>query len=54
MTYALRLLNEARVITIPGSAFGPTGEGHVRLSFGGTEQDINEAFDHIEAWLRRG
>jgi aminotransferase len=53
MTYALRLLNEARVITIPGSAFGPTGEGHIRLSFGGTEEDIHEAFDRIEAWLSR-
>jgi aminotransferase len=51
MTYALRLLNEARVITIPGSAFGPTGEGHIRLSFGGSEDDIHEAFDRIEAWL---
>jgi aminotransferase len=53
MTYALRLLNEARVITIPGSAFGPTGEGHIRLSFGGMEEEINEAFDRIEAWLER-
>jgi aminotransferase len=51
MTWALRLLNEARVITIPGSAFGPTGEGHIRLSFGGTEDEINEAFDRIERWL---
>lgn len=51
MTCALRLLNEARVITIPGSAFGPTGEGHIRLSFGGAEQDIHEAFDRIETWL---
>ncbi len=53
MTVALRLLNEARVITIPGAAFGPTGEGHIRLSFGGTEADINEAFDRIETWLEQ-
>jgi aminotransferase len=51
MTYALRLLNEARVITIPGSAFGPTGEGHIRLSFGGAEEEILEAFNRIETWL---
>ena len=51
MTFALRLLQEARVITIPGAAFGPTGENHVRLSFGGTESEINEAFDRIERWL---
>ncbi len=53
MTYALRLLHEARVITIPGAAFGPAGEGHVRLSFGGRESEIHEAFDRIEEWLRR-
>jgi aminotransferase len=51
MTFALRLLNEARVITIPGAAFGPTGEGHVRISFGGKESEIDEAFDRIERWL---
>ena len=48
---AVRLLNEARVITIPGGSFGPGGEGHLRLSYGGQEDDINTAFDRIEAWL---
>jgi len=52
MTYALKLLNEARVITIPGAAFGPHGEHHIRMSFGGTETELNEAFDRIEEWLR--
>ena len=42
--FALKLLHEAKVITIPGSAFGPTGEGHIRLSFGGTEEELDEAF----------
>lgn len=50
MSYALKLLNQAKVITIPGGAFGPTGEGHVRLSFGGTEAQLHEAMDRIEAW----
>ena len=50
MDLALRLLYEAKVISVPGAAFGPTGEGHVRLSFGGTEEEINEAFDRIEEW----
>lgn len=47
---ALRLLYEARVISVPGSSFGPTGEDHIRLSFGGTEEEINTGFDRIEAW----
>lgn len=51
MTYALRLLHEARVITIPGAAFGPTGEHHLRISFGGTEAEIEEAFQRMKRWL---
>lgn len=47
---AIRLIREARVITIPGGAFGPGGEGHVRLSFGGDEAEINEACDRLAAW----
>lgn len=50
---ALRLLYEAKVITVPGNGFGPTGEGHIRLSFGATEKEIQEAFDRIEAWAER-
>jgi aminotransferase len=53
MDLALRLLNEARVITIPGAAFGPGGEHHVRLSFGGFEEEIQEALDRMKAWLDR-
>lgn len=50
---ALRILDEAKVIAVPGGSFGPGGEGHLRLSFGGTEEEINEAFDRIEKWLRK-
>jgi len=48
---ATRMLEEARVITIPGGAFGPGGEGHLRISFGGELAVIDEAFDRIERWL---
>jgi aminotransferase len=51
---AEELLEGARVITIPGGSYGPGGEGHLRLSFGGEEAEINAAFDQIEAWLKRG
>jgi aminotransferase len=47
---SLKLLYEAKVITVPGSGFGPTGEGHIRLSFGATETEIEKAFDRIEEW----
>jgi len=53
MDLALKFLYEARVVSIPGSGFGPTGEGHIRFSFGGTEEEINRAFDRIEEWANK-
>jgi len=47
---SLKLLYEAKVTTVPGSGFGPTGEGHVRLSFGATENELEKAFDRMEEW----
>jgi len=51
-TFCKRLLAEARVSTTPGVAFGPTGEQHLRLSFCVAEEEINKAFDRMEAFLR--
>jgi aspartate/methionine/tyrosine aminotransferase len=48
--FCVRLLKESGVVTVPGSAFGPTGEGHVRMSYCFTREEIHEAFDRIEAW----
>jgi len=50
LDFALKLLEEAGVITIPGSGFGPSGEGHIRLSFCAPEADITKAFDKIKKW----
>ncbi|MBF0531068.1 MAG: pyridoxal phosphate-dependent aminotransferase [Deltaproteobacteria bacterium] len=49
---ALKLLFAAKGITIPGQVFGPTGEKFIRLSFGGEESQIDQAFDRIAAWLK--
>jgi len=46
--FALNLLEKARVAVVPGIAFGPSGEGHIRLSFGRSEKDIEEAFNRID------
>ncbi|MEW6666766.1 MAG: pyridoxal phosphate-dependent aminotransferase [Thermodesulfobacteriota bacterium] len=53
MDLALKLLYEAKLITVPGSGFGPTGEGHIRLSFGADERDLDRAFDRMEEWAER-
>ena len=49
--FAIRLLNEAHVSVTPGSAFGPSGEHHVRMAFCVEEAVINAAFDRIEAYF---
>jgi len=50
--FALKMLNEAKVVCVPGSAFGKMGEGHVRFSYGASKEKLNEAFDRIEKWNR--
>lgn len=52
MEVATRLIEEAHVITIPGGSFGPGGEGCLRLSFGGEEREIDEAFERIGRWVK--
>ena len=42
---AVMKLLEAGVITAPGSAFGPRGEGHIRLSYATSDEDILRALD---------
>ncbi len=49
--FVLKLLDEIQVAVVPGSAFGPEGEGHIRINFGRSEKDINEAFDRTEEYF---
>jgi len=46
--FCKRLLKKGKVSATPGVAFGPSGEGHMRLSFCVSEQEINKAFDRME------
>lgn len=50
--FAIRLLNEAKVIVTPGGAFGPSGEHHVRMAYCVDDDTINLAFDRLEAWFK--
>jgi aspartate/methionine/tyrosine aminotransferase len=51
--FSVRLLEEAKVTVTPGSAFGPTGEHHVRMAYCVAEETIEKAFDRIEAYYGR-
>ncbi len=52
MAFCRRLLEKAKVSTTPGSDFGPTGEGHLRMSFCVPEETINLAFDRMESFFK--
>jgi aminotransferase len=49
--FCKRLLKEGGVSTTPGIAFGPTGQEHLRMSFCVPEQEIDKAFDKMEAYF---
>jgi len=50
---ALRLVDEAGVGAAPGMAFGPGGEGYLRLCFARAPDDIAEATRRLAQWLWR-
>ena len=51
--FAIDLLNKTRVTVTPGSAFGPSGEHHVRMAYCVDEDSINLAFDRLEDHFQR-
>lgn len=46
------MLREARVAAIPGSAFGRSGEGHLRMSIAVSRNDLLEAIKRIENFTK--
>ncbi len=51
--FAQRLLQEERVAVVPGTAFGPGGEGYVRCSYATAYEKIEEALNRLERFMRR-
>jgi aspartate/methionine/tyrosine aminotransferase len=47
-----RLLQEAGVAVLPGTCFGPGGEGHLRLSYAASPATLAAAVSQIGAWVR--
>jgi aminotransferase len=52
-TFAEKLLNEEHVAVVPGGAFGPSGEGHVRACYATSEEQIAEALVRIGRFVDR-
>ena len=49
--FALRLLNEEKVVVVPGSAFGVSGEGFIRLSYAYSIDDLKKALERVERFI---
>jgi aspartate/methionine/tyrosine aminotransferase len=48
---ALDILKQARVVTVPGSGFGKTGEGHLRISYSADYRQVEEGMRRIKHYL---
>lgn len=52
-TFALRLLEQERVACVPGTAFGPSGEGFVRCSYATSIDALKIAVERIRRFISR-
>lgn len=50
--FARDLAHQAKVGVIPGSAFGPGGEGHIRLSYAAADESIDLAIDRLTDFIK--
>jgi aminotransferase len=52
-TFATELLHSQQVAVVPGSAFGPGGEGFVRCSYATAYEQIEQALERIAKFISR-
>ena len=48
--FCIRMIREAGLAAVPGSCFG--GEGHIRLSYCYSDEELSQALDRLEAFLK--
>ncbi len=51
--FATRLLMEEKVAVVPGTAFGDSGEGYLRISYAYSINQLKEALGRIENFVKR-
>jgi aminotransferase len=51
--FAVRLLQEEKVACVPGTAFGPTGEGFLRCCFATSLEQIEVAMERMARFVQR-
>ncbi|MCR5728287.1 MAG: aminotransferase class I/II-fold pyridoxal phosphate-dependent enzyme [Lachnospiraceae bacterium] len=51
--FATKLLKEEKVAVVPGTAFGDSGEGYLRISYAYSIEKIKEALERIERFVKK-
>ncbi|MBR1899850.1 MAG: aminotransferase class I/II-fold pyridoxal phosphate-dependent enzyme, partial [Lachnospiraceae bacterium] len=51
--FATRLLNEEKVAIVPGTAFGDSGEGYLRISYAYSIENLREALGRLSKFVKR-
>lgn len=51
MEFSKGLLKKEKVAVVPGTAFGPSGEGYVRISYASSLEKLKEALSRMERFL---
>ena len=49
--FATELLHSKKLAVVPGTAFGASGEGHLRISYAYSLKDLKRALDRIEEFV---
>ena len=50
--FCQRLLQTHRIACVPGTAFGPSGEGHIRCSYATAVDKLNIALDRMAVFVK--
>lgn len=53
LAFARKLAHEAKVGVIPGKAFGPGGEGYIRLSYAAADEAIETAISRLNEFMKK-
>ncbi len=51
--FAIKFLDEEKVAMVPGTAFGPCGEGFVRAAYATGMEDLKEAMSRLERFVKK-
>ena len=51
--FATKLLQEEKIAVVPGTAFGDSGEGFLRISYAYSIEKIKEALERIERFVKK-